>query len=673
MPSDSMDQVHDTRTMCCHDHLPRDHDHKLIHPCHNNKDFHRNSFRLNVILLLILTINCVFLPQESDGSLRHHRDHVRNFSCGKLFYRTLSVSKDVMFVGAMDRIFRIPMANINRTRCEIDSLPIGPDNGEHCVSKGKSGHYECRNHVRVIQVIDHGSKLYVCGTNAHSPKDWILDSNSLQMLDPSNFPGIGNGIAKCPFDPEDNSTAVWVERGNPEGAPGLYSGSVAEFTKADTVIFRSDLYNMTTGQKVHPFKRTVKYDSKWLDKPNFVGSFEVGEYVYFFFRESAVEFINCGKNIYSRVARVCKRDMGGKNILSKNWASFLKARLNCSIPGEFPFYFNEIQHVFRHPDSQRSDSGYGFDGDSDNPNAAKFYAVFSTSSNGLTGSAICSFSLDSITEVFNGKFKEQATSSSAWLPVLNSKVPEPRPGVCMNDTQSLPDSVLNFIRAHPLMDSAVPHDNSRPIFFKRDVIFTKIVVDFRTIENPFGGGDPLEYTIYYAGTSTGLVYKIVEWKNNHNHPPLHHPHNHNPSSSSSSSSSSYNYNHQYYRSAQSDQAAPDTSSSSSSGGSEGSPLPSTSNSHLVDIFDATSPEPIRAMELSSKYKSLYVASDSHIRQFDLYTCKTRYETCMRCSRDPYCGWDKNHGECKPYSKGWVVLLLFCHSSRATFLPSLLSP
>ena len=38
-----------------------------------------------------------------------------------------------------------------------------------------------------------------------------------------------------------------------------------------------------------------------------------------------------------------QRDSGGKNILSKNWASFLKARLNCSIPGEFPFYFNEIR------------------------------------------------------------------------------------------------------------------------------------------------------------------------------------------------------------------------------------------------------------------------------------------------------------------------------------------
>lgn len=34
-------------------------------------------------------------------------------------------------------------------------------------------HYDCRNHVRVIQPIE-GNKLYVCGTNAHAPRDWVL-------------------------------------------------------------------------------------------------------------------------------------------------------------------------------------------------------------------------------------------------------------------------------------------------------------------------------------------------------------------------------------------------------------------------------------------------------------------------------------------------------------------
>lgn len=35
--------------------------------------------------------------------------------------------------------------------------------------------------------------------------------------------GIGQGIAKCPYDPLDNSTAIYVEDGNPGGLPGLVS------------------------------------------------------------------------------------------------------------------------------------------------------------------------------------------------------------------------------------------------------------------------------------------------------------------------------------------------------------------------------------------------------------------------------------------------------------------
>ena len=37
-----------------------------------------------------------------------------------------------------------------------------------------------------------------------------------------------------------------------------------------------------------------------LDKPDFVGSYEVGDHVYFFFREMAVEYMNCGRAVYSR-------------------------------------------------------------------------------------------------------------------------------------------------------------------------------------------------------------------------------------------------------------------------------------------------------------------------------------------------------------------------------------
>lgn len=49
--------------------------------------------------------------------------------------------------------------------------------------------------------------------------------------------------------------------------------------------------------------------------------------------------------VYSRVARVCKNDPGGIQISRDNWTTFMKARLNCSLPGEYPFYFDEVQGI----------------------------------------------------------------------------------------------------------------------------------------------------------------------------------------------------------------------------------------------------------------------------------------------------------------------------------------
>lgn len=563
-----------------------------------------NTFVYLVLVLLIGVVSGDFenswtmykeqpcCSNNGNHHVRHHRDHVREFSCGLLYYRTfhLDVKRDTLYVGAMDRVFRLNLSNINQSSCERDALSLEPTNVGNCVSKGKSEHFDCRNHIRVIQPMGDGKRLYICGTNAHNPKDWVVNANLTHLGRNFFVPGIGPGTAKCPYDPADNSTAVWVEQGNPGDLPGLYSATNAEFTKADTVIFRTDLHNLTTGRKEYSFKRTIKYDSKWLDKPNFVGSFDIGEYVLFFFRETAVEYINCGKSIYSRVARVCKKDTGGKNILSQNWATYLKARLNCSIPGEFPFYFNEIQSIYRVP------------GDN-----TKFYGTFTTSTNGLMGSAICSFSINDIQAAFAGKFKEQATSSSAWLPVLSSRVPEPRPGTCVNDTETLPDTVLNFIRSHPLMDSAVQHENEKPVFYKRDVFFTKLVVDKLDVDI---GGAVLDYTVYYAGTNDGRVYKIVEWQQ----------------------ADGYEY-----------------------------------SSSLLDVFDVTPGEPIQVMEISRLHKTLYVASDQRVKQVDLVMCNKRYDNCLRCVHDPYCGWDKDSNVCKAYQPGLLqdvsnTTIDVCHTS-----------
>ena len=70
------------------------------------------------------------------------------------------------------------------------------------------------------------------------------------------------------FSPWHNSTAVLVDE-------DLYSGTVADFTGVDPIIFKKPL-------------RTQQYDSTQLNSPDFVGSFPHKDFVYFFLREGKI-------------------------------------------------------------------------------------------------------------------------------------------------------------------------------------------------------------------------------------------------------------------------------------------------------------------------------------------------------------------------------------------------
>ncbi|MGH0176888.1 UNVERIFIED_CONTAM: hypothetical protein FKN15_073801 [Acipenser sinensis] len=140
------------------------------------------------------------------------------------------------------------------------------------------------------------------------------------------------GQARCPFESKQPNVALFAD-GN------LYSATMADFQASDAVIYRS------LGDR-SPVLRTVKYDSKVLREPHFLHAIEYRKHVYFFFSEIAVEYTTLGKVVFSRVARVCKNDLGGSpRVLEKYWTSFLKARLNCSIPGDSFFYFDVLQSL----------------------------------------------------------------------------------------------------------------------------------------------------------------------------------------------------------------------------------------------------------------------------------------------------------------------------------------
>lgn len=117
--------------------------------------------------------------------------------------------------------------------------------------------------------------------------------------------------------------------------------------------------------------------------------------------------------------------------------------------------------------------------------------------NSIGGSAICAFSMRSVLASFDGAFKEQETMNANWLKVPSLKVPEPRPGQCVNDSRTLPDVSVNFVKSHTLMDSAVPAYFSRPLQIRISLQyrFSKIAVD-QQVKTPDGKA----YDVLFIGT-----------------------------------------------------------------------------------------------------------------------------------------------------------------------------
>uniref|UniRef100_A0A8C2CRQ3 Sema domain, transmembrane domain (TM), and cytoplasmic domain, (semaphorin) 6E n=1 Tax=Cyprinus carpio TaxID=7962 RepID=A0A8C2CRQ3_CYPCA len=308
---------------------------------------------------------------------------------------------------------------------------------EKCTVRGKNSD-ECYNYIKVL-VPRNDETLFACGTNAFNP---TCRNYKMSSLDQDGEEVVGQ--ARCPFESRQSNVGLFA-------GGDFYSATMTDFLASDAVIYRS------LGES-SPVLRTVKYDSKWLREPHFLHAIEYGNYIYFFLSEIAVEYTTLGKVVFSRVARVCKNDNGGSpRVLERYWTSFLKARLNCSVPGDSFFYFDVLQSLTNVMQINHRPAVLG---------------VFTTQANSITGSAVCAFYMDDIEKVFNGKFKEQRNSESAWTPVPDEMVPKPRPGSCAGDgpaagyksSTDFPDETLTFIKSYPLMDEAVPSVNNRPCF-----------------------------------------------------------------------------------------------------------------------------------------------------------------------------------------------------------------
>lgn len=399
----------------------------------------------------------------------------RSSNNGKLYFRYLMVDpkSDSLFVGAMNNIYKLNMQGID-VGSRQRTLSVDSQKHRDCMMLGKQDVPDCQNHIRFIARNESQSdQLYVCGTGAYNPLGYVVSASEL-IGDESAV-----GVGVCSTDPSDNSTAVFVESGNPGNVSALYSATISSFFNFH--IFRPKLFNRD-GTEASGRMQSVDI-IVWMNNPQYVGSFDVGDKVLFFFRETALEFYNYERKIVSRVAKVCKKDRGGRSLLQNRWTSYQKARLNCSIPGEFPYYFDEIQDVVTVDHNT-------------------FFGLFTTNVNGLTASAICAYTLEDIQASFDGLVKEQKTEDDIWQAVPKEKEPSVRPGNCsIEDSLELPSEALSFFRLRPLMDKAVMHKYGKPIYYQGGIQMTRLAVIPNLNQDP-------NNLLFFASSNNGDVYKI---------------------------------------------------------------------------------------------------------------------------------------------------------------------
>ncbi|XP_053120616.1 semaphorin-6A-like [Hemicordylus capensis] len=481
----------------------------------------------------------------------------------RLDIQLLKIIDRTLYIGAKDYVYSVGLDTEYTNNIYFShslSWEVGQDDVDKCVTMGKKQN-ECHNFIKVI-LRKNDETLLICGTYAANPYCRFLKMNGLE-LEGEPIKGYG----RCPYNQKDGNIALFSDG-------DLYSATTSDFMGLDAVIYRS------LGDK--PRLRTIKQDSRWLKEPYFVHAVEVRDYIYFFFREVSVEQLNVGKVIVSRVARVCKNDMGGTMaVLEKEWTSFLKARLECSVPGDPPFHFDMLHSV---TDVVSLD---GMD---------MVLATFSTPANSIPGSAVCAFDMATVDQTFAGQFKEQKSSLSVWTTVPDDQVPTPRPGSCAGSesleeytsSNAFPDDTLTFSSTHTLMDKSVNSITSKP-WFQRTVVrdrLTKIIADSKA-------GPNQDYHVIFVGSEKGKIMKFLAMtKESHFQ----------DGGLFLEEMSIYN--------------------------------PEKCNSGGVDDTR------IIAMELDKQQGALYVAFPNCIIKAPLGNCE-RHGACKKtciASRDPYCGW-----------------------------------
>ncbi|XP_070701650.1 semaphorin-4E [Pempheris klunzingeri] len=426
-------------------------------------------------------------------SVPYHRDNAQMFHEEGVFnYSTMLLREDLdlLVLGAREAVYALDLKDISKKLASV-KWEVTQQQKDECKNKGKDPETDCKNYIRILHKTDDG-RMYVCGTNAFDPEcDYMSYSDGKLTLEKKGEDGKG----KCPFDPLQRYASIMFEN-------SLYSATSMNFLGSEPILMRSS-----------PVSIRTEFKSSWLHEPTFVSMAQMPESetseqgdddkVYLFFSETAVECDCYNKLVVSRVARVCKGDLGGERTLQKKWTSFLKARMDCPVlESQLPYI---IQDTYRWCDPQQHWKN------------CLFYAVFTPQSDTSDLSAVCAYRVSDISSVFaEGKYKTPVpveTSFVKWV-MYSGDVPVPRPGACIDNearkagitqTLDLPDRTLQFIKDRPLMDQVIQPIGEKPLLVRRGATFTCIIV------NQVQAADGEKHQVMFIGTDEGTMLKAVNY------------------------------------------------------------------------------------------------------------------------------------------------------------------
>uniref|UniRef100_A0A3B5PXD2 Sema domain-containing protein n=1 Tax=Xiphophorus maculatus TaxID=8083 RepID=A0A3B5PXD2_XIPMA len=379
---------------------------------------------------------------------------------------SLLVREDIglLFVGARGKVITLSLDDITVKTRDYSVFGI-----------------ECDNYIRMMHTLDDG-RILVCGTKAFDPTctHLMFEEGNVTMED-----SFQNGRGKVPFDPNENFASM--VNGNTLYTAGSinFLGTVKSFQRHGRNTLRTEpIWSWLNGPNMisMKFAEISKHSNNNED-----------DNVFLFLTEIKIEAQRSNLRL-SRVARVCKSDLGGLRILQKKWTSFLKARLDCPFGDEGSASL--VQDVF-------------FLQDENNVTDSIFYATFTLSTT-CSQSAVCAYKLSDIQQVFRGNFMT-FTDSGSWVRYTGT-VFSPYPGSCINDemrasgvrtSRDVPDATLLFVKNHPLMEQVVTPITGKPLLVRPTAQFSKIVVDKVT------SLDGEQHNVMFISNNSGWLQKAV--------------------------------------------------------------------------------------------------------------------------------------------------------------------